>query len=107
MKSFDDFITMTYLWRHLLFSVTLKWKIKTSSILLKFSIGGKIERLITKMSWDWQLTMTAAEELQSPTDFSQKFNKHSSTIVLPWQQWVFYETIMCLKWKLMNLYWKS
>ena len=85
MKSFDDVITITYLWRHLLFSVTFRWKIKTSPIFLKFSVGGKIEMLITKMGWDWQLTMVLVEKLQFPTDFSQKFNKHSLTIVLPWQ----------------------
>ena len=31
------------------------------------------------------LTMVLVEKLQFPTDFSQKFNKHSSTIALPWQ----------------------
>ena len=88
MKRFDDVITMTYLWRHLLFSVTFQWKIKNSPIFLKFSAGGKIEMLITKMGWDRQLTMILAEKLPFPTDFSQKFNKHSSTAVLPWQHWV-------------------
>ena len=43
MKSVDDVITMMYLWRHLLISVTLRWKIKTPVILLKFNKGGKIE----------------------------------------------------------------
>ena len=51
--------------------------------LLKFSVGGKIEKLITKMSLDLQLTMILAEKLQFCTNFSQKSNKHSSTIVLP------------------------
>ena len=50
MKRFDEVITMMHLWRHLLFSVMLRWKTETSSILLKFSIGGKIEKLIMKMS---------------------------------------------------------
>ena len=49
MKSFDDVITMTYLRRRLLFSMTFRWKIKTFPIFLKFSVGGKIEMLITKM----------------------------------------------------------
>ena len=88
-ESFDDVITVTYLWRHLLFSVTLRWKIKTSPILLKFSVGGRIEMLIVKMGWDWKLTMILVEKLQFPTDFSHKFNKHSSTIALPWQHWVY------------------
>ena len=100
MESFDDIITVVYLWRHLLFLVTFSRKIRTSSILLKFSI----ERLITKLSWDWQLTMISAEKLQFPADLSEKFNKHSSIIKLPWQQWVFHETNLYLKWKLINLY---
>ena len=87
-QSFDDVITMTYLWRHLLFSVTFRWKTKTSPIFLKFSVGGNIEMLITKMGWDWQLTMILVEKLQFPMDFSKKFNNHSSAIVLPWQHWV-------------------
>ena len=29
--------------------------------------------------------MILAEKLQFPTDFSQKFDKHSSTVVLSWQ----------------------
>ena len=32
---------------------------------VKFSKGGKIEKLITKMSWDWPL-MILAENLQFP-----------------------------------------
>ena len=46
--------------------------------------------------------MISAENMQFPTDFSKKFNKHSSTIVLPWQQWMSYETNLYLKRKLMN-----
>ena len=34
------------------------------------------------------MTLPLAENLQFPTDFSQTFNKHSPTIVLPWQQLV-------------------
>ena len=49
-ERFDDVITMTHLRRHCLFSVTLRWEIKTPSIFLKFGIGGKIEKLIMKMS---------------------------------------------------------
>ena len=104
MKNVDDVITMTYLWCQLLFSATLSWKIKNSSILLKLSKGGKIGKLITKMSWDWQLTMISGENQQFPTDFSQKFNKHSSTIMLRWQQWMSNEANLYWKWKLMNLY---
>ena len=84
MNSFDDVITVSYLWRHILFAVAFQWKIKTSP-----SVGGKIEMLLTKMGWDWQLAMILVEKLQFSGDFSQKFNKHSSTIVLPWQHWMF------------------
>ena len=48
--------------------------------------------------------MISAENMQFPTDFGQKFNKHSSTIVLPWQQWMSHKTNLYLKLKLMNLY---
>ena len=44
---------------------------QTSPIFLKFSVGGKIEMLITKMGWDWQLTMILVEKLQFPTDVSK------------------------------------
>ena len=42
--------------------------------------------------------------MQFPTDFSQKLNMRSSTIVLPWQQWMSQETNLYWKRKLMNLY---
>ena len=48
--------------------------------------------------------MISAENMQFPTDFSQKFKKHPSTIVFPWQQWMSHETNLYLKGKLMNLY---
>ena len=63
-----------------------------------------MEKLITKMSLDWQSTMILAEKPQFSTNFSQKSNKHSSTIVLPWKQWVSHETHMCLKRKLISFY---
>ena len=67
-------------------------------------MGGKIEKLITKMSLDWQLTMILAEKPQFSSNLGQKSNKHSSTIVLPWKQWVSHETHMYLKQKLIRLY---
>ena len=36
----------------------------------------KLENVLSKTS------------LQISTDFSQNYTKHSSTIVLPWQQWM-------------------
>ena len=43
--------------------------------------------------------MISAENMQFPTDFSQKFNKYSSTIMLPWQQWMSHETKCVFKTK--------
>ena len=51
--------------------------------------------------------MILAEKLQFSTNFSKKSVKHSSTIVLPWKQWVSHETHMCLKRKVISLYEKS
>ena len=65
------------------------------------------ERLIMRITWDCQSTMISAEKLQLPMQFSQKINKHPSTIVLPWQQWVSHESNLCLEWKLVSLYWKQ
>ena len=62
MKSFDDVITVTNLWRHILFSVNVSLE---NQILSKFNC---IEMLIRKMGWDWPLTMILAEHLQFPID---------------------------------------
>ena len=43
--------------------------------------------------------MISVEKLQFPTDFSQKFNKHSSKIVLPWQHLSVRLDLYVLKWK--------
>ena len=51
--------------------------------------------------------MILAEKPLFSTNFNQKSNKHSSTIVLPWKQWVSHQTHMCLKRKLVSLYYKS
>ena len=48
MKSFDDVITITYLRHHILFLVMFRWEIKTSPILLKFSVGVKLRSKLRK-----------------------------------------------------------
>ena len=51
-----------------------------------------------------KLIMILAEKLEFPMDFSQKFSKHSSTVVLPWQQCVCHETNLYLELKLISLH---
>ena len=51
--------------------------------------------------------MILAEKPQFSSNLGQKSNKHSSTIVLPWKQWVPHETLMYLRRKLISLYQKS
>ena len=55
---------------------------------MKFAIGGNFEMLITKSKSKLKLENDLSKKLQFSTDFSQNFTKHSSTIVLPWQQWM-------------------
>ena len=60
-------------------------------------MGSKIEKLIKKNELRLTIDNDLAEKPQFSTNFSQKSNKHSSTILLPWKQWVSHETHMCLK----------
>ena len=57
-------------------------------ICLKFGIGGNFEMLITKSKPKLKLENDLSKKLQFSTDFSQNFTEHSSTIALPWQQWM-------------------
>ena len=61
-------------------------------ICLKFGIGGNVEMLITKRRPELKLESGLSKKLQFSTDFSQTCTKHSSTIVLLWQQWMFHGT---------------
>ena len=49
---------------------------------------GNFEMLITKRKPKLKLENDLSKKLQFSTDFSQNNNKHSSTIALPWQQWM-------------------
>ena len=66
-------------------------------ICLKFGIGGNFEMLITKKRPKLKLENVLSKKLQFSTDFSQNYTKHSSTIALPWQQWMFHRTGLYLK----------
>ena len=57
-------------------------------ICLKFGIGGNFEMLITKSKPKLKLENDLSKKLQFSTDCSQNFTEHSSTIALPWQQWM-------------------
>ena len=57
-------------------------------ICLKFGIGGNFEMLITKSKAKLKFENDLRKKLQFSTDFSQNFTDHSSTIALPWQQWM-------------------
>ena len=55
---------------------------------LKFGVGGNFEMLLTKRKPKLKLKNDLGKKLQFSTDFSQNYTKHSSTIELPWQQWM-------------------
>ena len=61
-------------------------------IWLKFGIGGNFEMLITKRKPKLKLENDLSKRLQFSTDFSQNYIMHSSTVVLPWKQWMSHET---------------
>ena len=61
-------------------------------ICLKFCTGGDFEMLIIKRQPKLKLENDLSKKLQFSTDFSQNYNKHSSTIALPWQQWASHGT---------------
>ena len=53
--------------------------------------------LITKRKLKLKLENDLSKKLQFSTDFGQNYTKHSSTIVLPWQQWMSHGTSVYLK----------
>ena len=55
-------------------------------------MGGNFEMLITKRKPKLKLENDLSKKLQFSTDFSQNYTKHSSTIALPWQQWMSHGT---------------
>ena len=57
-------------------------------ISLKFGTGGNFEMLITKTKRKLKLENDLRKTMQFFTDLSQNYTKHSSTIALPWQQWI-------------------
>ena len=61
-------------------------------IYLKFGIGDNFEMLITKGRRKLKLEDNLSKKLQFSTDFSQNYTKHSSTIALPWKQWMSHGT---------------
>ena len=61
-------------------------------ICLKISIGGNFEMLIKKRKPKLKLENDLSKKCNFYTDFSQNYTKHSSTIVLPWQQWMSHGT---------------
>ena len=60
-------------------------------ICLKFGIGGNFEMLITKRRPKLKSRNDLSKKLQFSTYFSPTYTKHSSTIALPWQQWMSHE----------------
>ena len=61
-------------------------------ICLRFGIGGNFEMLVTKRKPKLKLENDFKKQMQFCTDFSQNYTKHSSTIALPWQQWMSHVT---------------
>ena len=62
-------------------------------ICLKFGIGGNFEMLVTKRKPKLNLENDLKKrKIQFCTDFSQNYTKHSSTIALPWKQWMSHGT---------------
>ena len=65
-------------------------------ICLKIGGGGgggeDSEMLITKRIPRLKLESDLRKNLQFSSDFSQNYIEHSSTIALPWQQWMSYAT---------------
>ena len=61
-------------------------------IYLKFGIGGNFEMLFTKRRPKLKYVNNLSQKLQLSTDFSQNYTKHSSTIALPWKQWMLHGT---------------
>ena len=62
------------------------------SICSKFGMWGNFEMLITKRRPKLKLENVLSKKIAISTDFSQNYTKHSSTIALPWQQWMSHET---------------
>ena len=64
----------------------------SSCICLKFGIEGNFQMLITKRKPKLKLENDLSKKFQFSTDFGQNYTKHSSTIPLPCQQWMFHDT---------------
>ena len=75
-------------------------------IWLKFGKGSNFEMLITKRRPKLKLEMISAKQLQLSTDFSQNYTMHSSTIALPWQQWMCHG-LVCIQNESLLVYSKS
>ena len=69
-------------------------------ICLKFGMEGNFEMLIAKRKSKLKLENDLSKTLQFSTDFSENYTKHSSTIALPWQQWMSHGTGLYSKSKL-------
>ena len=67
------------------------------SICLKFDLAGNFEMLITKRGPKLKLENDLSKKIHFSTDFSQNYTIHSSTIALPWQQWMSHGAGLCLK----------
>ena len=72
-------------------------------ICLEFGMGGNFEMLITKRKPKLKLENELSKKLQLSTDFSQNYSKHSSTIALPWRQWMSHGTGLYLELKLISI----
>ena len=73
-------------------------------ICLKFSMGDNFEMLITKRKPKLKLEDDLSKKLQFSTDFSQNYTKNSSSIALPWQQWMSHGTGLYPELKLISIW---
>ena len=99
-KTFDEVIAMTFYDVILYFRLCSGRKSTKSvfhSICLKFGTGGNFQMLITKRRPKLKLKNDLSQNMKFSTDFSQNYTKHSSTIALPWQQWMPYGTGLYLE----------
>ena len=59
--------------------------------------------LITKRKSKLKLENDLSKKLQFSIDFSENYTKHSSTIALPWQQWMSHGTGLYSELKLISI----
>ena len=74
-----------------------KYELLYHPICLKFGMRGNFEMLITRRRPKWKLENVLSKKVQFSTDFSQNYDKHSSTILLTWRQWMFNGTSLYSK----------